>query len=109
MITIETIRQELDDILKEAEPILELSGLIQHLHKKICFLEQDLKRVWDREPELEYCKNTDCEECTKSPCPQIRQEINNLRWGSNSINTITKLIGDWDMYAFGKKDYKKDD
>ncbi len=105
-ITYETLRHDLDKILEMAQPIIEHAKLIDELHKRICFWEQDMKHWFLNEPELEYCRDRDCEDCHRDGCPEMRQKATSLRWGSNSLNDIAKLIGTWDMYACGRKEYK---
>ena len=106
MITYDTLRKDLDVILEKAKPILELKDLIDELHKKICFWDQDYDHWFKNNPELEYCMNHDCQEdCKKEDCPEDRKRASHLRWGLNSLNSITSLIGEYDMYAYGKKEY----
>ena len=108
-ITTQYLREQLDEILKEAEPLLKFKNLINHLHKRICFLEQDINYYWEHEPELEHCRNIDCEDCKREDCPEIRKFMSSLRWGENSINTVASLIGTWDMYCCGRKEYKDEE
>ena len=109
-ITYESLRKDLDDILKLAEPILKQKELIYELHKRICFWDQDYNHWFSNNPNMEYCMNHDCQEnCTKEHCPEDRKKASQLRWGLNSINTIASLIGEYDMYAYGRKEYKCDE
>ena len=106
-ITYESLRKGVDEILEMAKPILEQKNLIDELHKRICFWDQDYNHWFTNNPELEYCMNHDCQEsCTKEDCPEDRKKASSLRWGLNSLNEITKLIGEYDMYCYGRKEYK---
>ena len=51
-ITYETLRHDLDKILEMAQPIIEHAKLIDELHKRICFWEQDMRHWYLNEPEL---------------------------------------------------------
>ena len=104
-----SLRENLDEILKLAEPILKQKKLIDELHKRICEWQQDFHHWFCNEPELECCRNVDCENCPRSECPEMRKKSTFLRWGPNSLNEITKLIGEYDMYAYGRKEYKNDE
>ena len=109
-ITYETLRKDLDDILEMAKPILKQKELIDELHKRICFWDQDYNHWFANNPEMKYCMTHDCQEsCTKESCPDERKKASSLRWGPNSLNDITKLIGEYDMYAYGGKVYKCDE
>lgn len=109
-ITYESLRKDLDDILELAKPILDQKKLIDELHKRICFWDQDYNHWFSNNPNLEYCMNHDCQEsCRMKECPEDRQKATRLRWGLNSLNDIAKLIGEYDMYAYGRKEYKCDE
>jgi len=69
-------------------------------------LEQDAHHFYMNEPELRYCREHDCEDCHKKECPPMKKFMSSFHWGENSVNTITSLIGSWDMYCCGRKEYK---